>query len=53
VRRSSQPAEQLSLFYDRHENLARAGVFAPAAALSPTPFPLSRNASYVPDPPLR
>ena len=53
VRRSSHPAEQVSLFYDRHDNLARAGVFAPAALLSPTPFPLSRNAGYVPDPPLR
>ncbi len=46
-------APQVSLFYDRYENLARAGVFAPAALLSPTPFPLSRNAGYVPDPPLR
>ena len=53
VRRSSHPTEQLSLFYDRYENLARAGVFAPTALLSPTPFPLSRNAGYVPDPPLR
>ena len=53
VRRSTHPSEQVSLFYDRHENLARAGVFAPAALLSPTPFPLSRNAGYVPDPPLR
>ena len=53
VRRSSHPAEQVSLFYDRYDNLARAGVFAPAALLSPTPFPLSRNAGYVPDPPLR
>jgi hypothetical protein len=53
VRRSSRPAEQVSLFYDRYENLARAGVFAPPAVLSPTPFPLSRNAGYVPDPPLR
>jgi hypothetical protein len=53
VRRSSHPAEQVSLYYDRYENLARAGVFAPAALLSPTPFPLSRNAGYVPDPPLR
>ena len=53
VRRTSHPAEQVSLFYDRHENLARAGVFAPAALLSPTPFPLSRNTGYVPDPPMR
>ena len=53
VRRSSHPTEQVSLFYDRHENLARAGVFAPAASLSPTSFPLSRNAGYVADPPLR
>ncbi len=54
VRRSSHPAEQVSLFYDRHENLARAGVLAPAASLtSPTPFPLSRNAGFVPDPPMR
>mgnify|MGYP007034351896 CR=1 FL=1 len=53
VRRSPHPAEQVSLFYDRYENLARAGVFAPAALLSPTPFPLSRNTGYVPDPPLR
>ena len=53
VRRSAHPSEQVSLFYDRHENLARAGVFAPEALLSPSPFPLSRNASYVPDPPLR
>lgn len=53
VRRTSHPAEQVSLFYDRYENLARAGVFAPAALLSPTPFPLSRNAGYVPDPPVR
>ena len=53
VRRSSHPAERVSLYYDRYENLARAGVFAPAALLSPTPFPLSRNAGYVPDPPLR
>ncbi len=53
VRRSAHPAEQVSLFYDRYENLARAGVFAPAALLSPTPFPLSRNAGYVPDPPMR
>ncbi len=53
VRRSPHPAEQVSLFYDRYENLARAGVFAPAALLGPTPFPLSHNAGFVPDPPLR
>ncbi len=53
VRRTPYPAEQVSLFYDRHENLARAGVIAPPGLPSPAPFPLSRNAGYVPDPPLR
>ena len=53
VRRTSQPAEQVSILYDRYENLARAGVFAPVALPGPSPFPLSRNAGYVPDPPMR
>ena len=48
VRRTPRPAEQVSIFYDRYENLARAGVFAPAALSSPAPFPSSRNAGYVP-----
>jgi hypothetical protein len=54
VRRTSRPAEQVSILYDRYENLARAGVIAPVAVLpDPSAFPLSRNAGFVPDPPMR
>jgi hypothetical protein len=55
VRRSVHPAEVVSICYDRHENLARAGVFAPPPVVwpQPAPFPASRSAGFVPDPPRR
>jgi hypothetical protein len=54
-RSSRRPLETLSLQYDRHENLARAGVIPPVnvATPRPRPFPRSPDLGYVPDPPAR
>jgi hypothetical protein len=54
-RSSRRPVETLSLQYDRHENLARAGVIPPVnvATPRPRPFPRSPDLGYVPDPPAR
>jgi hypothetical protein len=52
VRRSSKPVEVVSIQYDRHENLVRAGVIPSIDLARPSPFPQSaRNTGFVPDPP--
>lgn len=48
-----QPNEIITIRYDSRENLIAAGVIREPAAHKPTPFPLSNNASFVPDPPPR
>ncbi len=56
VRSTARPVEMVSIQYDRHENLARAGVIPTYGQVdpSPRPFPRSaRTAGYVPDPPSR
>jgi hypothetical protein len=53
-RSTARPVEIVSLRYDRHENLARAGIIAPHGWADPSPRPFPRSAqSYVPDPPSR
>lgn len=55
-RSSTRPLELVSLQYDRHENLARAGVIPPVSVVHPRPRPFPRSApdlGYVPDPPAR
>ena len=51
VRASSRPHELVSIRYDRHENLVRAGVIADEWPAAPRPFPRSRAQGFVPDPP--
>ncbi len=54
VRSSSRPVELISIRYDRHENLARAGIIGaewPAWPAPPRPFPRSGSRGFVPDPP--
>ena len=52
VRSGSRPHEVVSLRYDRHENLVRAGVIAEEwPSPSPRPFPRSSAQGFVPDPP--
>jgi hypothetical protein len=58
VRSTVRPVEIVSLQYDRHENLARAGVIPQVGwdtrPQPPRPFPRSaQNTGYVPDPPSR
>lgn len=55
-RSSNRPLELVSLQYDRHENLVRAGVIPHARPVEPGPRPFPHSApdaGYVPDPPAR
>lgn len=55
-RSSSRPVELVSLQYDRHEHLVRAGVIPQVSLAHPRPRPFPRSApdlGYVPDPPAR
>lgn len=55
-RQTARPVEVVSLRYDRHENLARAGIIPTPgwAQSSPRPFPRSSTEpGFVPDPPSR
>lgn len=54
VRRSSRPAELVTIQYDRWENLVQAGVIPQYGLANPRPFPKSpQDGGYVPDPPMR
>jgi hypothetical protein len=51
MRRSSRPFEVVSLRYDSHENLVRAGIVRQVGFGSPRPFPESASQGFVADPP--
>ena len=56
-RAQTQPSEVIRIRYDSRENLVASGVIrepvAPPQSPAANPFPLSSQATYVPDPPLR
>jgi hypothetical protein len=52
-RAQSRPNEVLRIRYDSREALVALGVIKSAPRRVPSPFPLSENASYVPDPPFQ
>lgn len=51
MRSSRRPIEVVSLRYDSHENLVRAGIVRGVGFGLPRPFPQSDSYGFVPDPP--
>ena len=52
-RAQDRPNEIIRIRYDSREALMAMGVIPPIAQRVPNPFPMSGNATYVPDPPVR
>lgn len=52
-RAQDRPSEVIRIRYDSREALMAMGVIPAIAPRVPNPFPMSGNATYVPDPPIR